>query len=399
MGEGFDAVAVAAPVLGGRCRIVVVAAPRGHPKGTMRDDEAMEVALAAGAAARRRTAPNPWVGCALVRDGEVIATGATEPPGRAHAEAVALARAGDTVRGATAFVTLEPCSHHGRTPPCADALIAAGITRVVAALEDPDANVAGSGFERLRAAGIEVTVGVGAERAARDLAPYLHHRRTGRPFVVAKVATSVDGRVAAADGSSRWLTSELARADAHELRADAQAVMVGSGTALTDRPSLTVRDAAPVPDNPPLRVLVDARGRVPALGPLFETELAPTMVVTTADAAPSAIDAWRAAGAKVEVVARAVNGDGVDLAEAFAVLGREGVLEVLVEGGGTLLGSMLAGEYAQRLVVYVAPLALGSRGTPALSFAGPDTIRDARRFHLASVRQLGADVRLDYERL
>ena len=365
----------------------------------MRDDEAMDVALAAGAAARRRTAPNPWVGCALVRDGDVVATGATEPPGRAHAEAVALARAGDAARGATAFVTLEPCAHHGRTPPCADALIDAGITRVVAALEDPDPNVAGAGFARLRAAGIEVTVGVGAQRAARDLAPYLHHRRTGRPFVVAKVATSVDGRVAAADGSSRWLTSELARADAHELRADAQAIMVGSGTALTDRPSLTVRDAALVPDNPPLRVLVDARGRVPGVGPLFETELAPTMVVTTADAAAGAVDAWRAAGAKVEVVAPAANGAGVDLGDALAVLGREGVLEVLVEGGGTLLGSVLAGEYAQRLVVYVAPLALGSRGTPSLSFAGPETIRDARRFHLASVRQLGVDVRLDYERL
>jgi diaminohydroxyphosphoribosylaminopyrimidine deaminase / 5-amino-6-(5-phosphoribosylamino)uracil reductase len=363
----------------------------------MRDDEAMQLARAAGAAVRRRTAPNPWVGCVLVRDGEVIATGATEPPGRAHAEAVALALAGERSRGATAYVTLEPCSHHGRTPPCADALIGAGVTRVVAALQDPDSHVAGRGFSRLRAAGIDVTVGVGADQAARDLAPYLHHRRTGRPLVVAKVATSVDGRVAAADGSSRWLTSELARADAHELRADAQAIMVGSGTALTDRPALTVRDVAIVPDHAPLRVLVDARGRVPAVGPLFEPALAPTLVVTTRAAAPGAVDAWRSAGAKVEVVAPATSGAGVDLGETLALLGSEGVLELLVEGGGTLLGAMLAGEHAQRLVVYVAPLALGSRGTSALSFAGPDTIRDAHRFHLASVHQLGADVRLDYE--
>jgi diaminohydroxyphosphoribosylaminopyrimidine deaminase/5-amino-6-(5-phosphoribosylamino)uracil reductase len=363
----------------------------------MRDDEAMELALAAGAAARRRTAPNPWVGCVLVSNGEVVATGATEPPGRAHAEAVAIARAGDRARGATAYVTLEPCSHHGRTPPCADALIAAGVTRVVAALTDPDPQVAGTGFDRLRAAGIDVTVGVGADQAARDLASYLHHRRTGRPLVVAKVATSVDGRVAAADGSSRWLTSEPARADAHELRADAQAIMVGSGTALTDRPTLTVRDVGLVPDHAPMRVLVDARGRVPAVGPLFETALATTLVVTTIDAAPGAVDAWRSAGAKVEVVARDASGTGVDLGETFALLGGEGVLEVLVEGGGTLLGSVLAGDHAQQLVVYVAPLALGSRGTPALSFAGPDTIRDAHRFRLGSVRQLGADVRLDYE--
>jgi len=363
----------------------------------MRDDDAMLKALAAGAAARRRSAPNPWVGCVLVRDGEVTGLGATEPPGRAHAEAGALALAGERARGATAYVTLEPCAHHGRTPPCADALIDAGVTRVVAALEDPDPLVAGTGFAKLRAAGVEVTVGVGAERATRDLAPYLHHRRTGRPFVIAKVATSIDGRVAAADGSSRWLTSELARADSHELRADSQAIMVGSGTALADRPSLTVRDVALVPDHPPTRVLVDARGRVPAIGPLFDAELAPTLVVTSGESAPGAIDAWRAAGAKVEVVAPAADGHGVDLDETLALLGREGVLQVLVEGGGTLLGGILAGDHAQRLVVYVAPLALGSRGASAMAFAGPDTIRDAHRYELGSVRQLGPDVRIVYE--
>jgi diaminohydroxyphosphoribosylaminopyrimidine deaminase/5-amino-6-(5-phosphoribosylamino)uracil reductase len=392
---------VVAPV-GREGRSLVVAAPRpaGKPEWnarTMHDDEAMQRALAAGAAVRRRTPPNPWVGCVLVRDGEIVSTGASEPPGRAHAEAGALRIAGDRARGATAYVTLEPCSHHGRTPPCADALIAAGVTRVVAALQDPDPKVAGGGFDRLRAAGIEVTVGIGGDQAERDLAPYLHHRRTGRPFVVAKVATSVDGRVAAADGSSQWLTSAGARADAHELRADAQAIMVGSGTALADHPALTVRDVDMMPDHAPLRVLVDARGRVPATGPLFDIGLAPTLVITTADAAPGAIDAWRAAGAKVEAVARASVGDGVDLGETFALLGREGVLEVLVEGGGTLLGSVLAGDHAQRLVVYVAPLALGTRGQTALSFAGPDNIQEARRFDLVSVRQLGPDVRLEYE--
>src|SRR4051794_22947866 len=354
----------------------------------MRDDEAMERALAAGVAVRRRTAPNPWVGCVLVRDGEIIASGATEPPGRLHAEAVALAGAGVGARGATAYVTLEPCAHHGRTPPCADALIAAGISRVVAALEDPDPRVAGAGFARLRAAGIDVTVGAGADSAARDLAPYLHHRRTGRPFVVAKVATSVDGRVAAADGSSRWLTSEEARADAHELRADAQAVMVGSGTARADRPAPPGRDVEVMPDHAPVRVLVDGRGRVPATGPLFDPALAPTLVVTTDAAAPGAIDAWRAAGAKVEVVARTAGGNGVDLDETFALLGREGVLGGLVEGGGPWRGSVVAGNHAQRLVVSVAPLALGARAQAPPAFAGPETIADARRFQLASVRQL-----------
>ena len=365
----------------------------------MRDDEAMERALAVGSTARRRTAPNPWVGCVIVRDGEVVGEGASLPPGSAHAEAGALTQAGERARGATAYVTLEPCSHHGRTPPCADALIAAGVTRVVVALEDPDARVAGAGLARLRAAGVTVETGLGAEAATRALAPSLHHRRTGLPFVVAKIATSLDGRIAAADGASRWITSEAARADAHELRADSQAIVVGAGTALADRPSLTVRGVDPEPGHAPLRVVLDARGRVPAEGPLFDTASAPTLVVTTADAAPGAIDAWRAAGAKVDVVAAAADGKGVDLDEALALLGREGVLQVLVEGGGTLLGSVLAGDHAQRLVVYIAPLVLGTRATPGLDFAGPGTIGDATRYELLDVQRLGPDVRLCYEPL
>jgi diaminohydroxyphosphoribosylaminopyrimidine deaminase/5-amino-6-(5-phosphoribosylamino)uracil reductase len=362
----------------------------------VRDEQAMEQALNAGAAARRRTAPNPWVGCVIVRDGEVVGSGATEPPGGAHAEIGALREAGERARGATAYVTLEPCCFHGRTPPCADALIEAGVARVGVAFEDPDPRVAGNGIAQLRAAGIDVTVGVGAERAARDLAPYLHHRRTGRAFVVAKVATSFDGRVAAADGSSQWLSSADARADAHELRADSQAIVVGSGTALADRPRLTVRDAEPAPRHAPTRVLLDARGRVPALGSLFDTDVAPTLVVTTAAAPASAVDAWRALGAKVESVAAAPGG-GVDLAETFALLGREGMLQVLVEGGGQLLGAVTRAGHAQRLVVYVAPLALGTRGTPAFAFPGPDALDHARRYNLAEVRRLGPDVRIDYE--
>jgi diaminohydroxyphosphoribosylaminopyrimidine deaminase/5-amino-6-(5-phosphoribosylamino)uracil reductase len=363
----------------------------------VRDDEMMAQALAASTAARRRSAPNPWVGCVLLRDGEIVGTGATQPPGGAHAEAGALAQAGDRARGATAYVTLEPCSHHGRTPPCADALIAAGVARVVVALVDPDPSVAGAGLARLRAAGVDVVLGVGERDAARDLAPYLHHRTTGRPLVVAKIATSLDGRVAAADGSSRWLTGDDARADAHELRADSQAIVVASGTALADQPALTVRDVAIAPQRPPLRVVLDARGRVPATGPLFDSELAPTLVITSPNAAPGAVDAWRAAGAKVETVAAATAGRGVDLGEALALLGREGVLQALVEGGGTLLGSVLTGEHAHRLVAYVAPLVLGTRGAPGYELAGPATLADAPRYALNDVRRLDADVRLDYE--
>ena len=250
-------------------------------------------------------------------------------------------RPGSTASGATAVVTLEPCAHHGRTGPCADALIAAGVRRVVVAIEDPDPNVAGAGVRRLRDAGVEVEVGVGADAATRLLSPYLFHRRTGRPYVVAKLGTSLDGKIAAADGSSQWITSPESRADAHELRADGQAIMIGSGTALADRPSLTVRGVALEPRVAPQRVLLDGRGRVPATGPLFDTTLAPTLVITTEAAPSGAVDAWCAAGAKVAVVAPGARG-GVDLDDAFAVLAREGAMQVLVEGGGALVGATLA---------------------------------------------------------
>jgi diaminohydroxyphosphoribosylaminopyrimidine deaminase/5-amino-6-(5-phosphoribosylamino)uracil reductase len=364
----------------------------------VRDEDAMAQALQVSAAARRRSAPNPWVGCVLVRDRVVVGEGASRAPGGAHAEAVALEQAGDRALGATAYVTLEPCSHQGRTPPCADALIESGVRRVVAALEDPDPRVAGAGFERLRAAGVEVVTGVGADAAARELAPYLHHRRTGRPFVVAKVAMSIDGRIAAADGTSRWITGDTARADAHELRADSQAIVVGAGTALADQPALTVRAVEHMPDRQPLRVALDARGRVPATGPLFDTDLAPTLVITTSAAPADAVDAWRSAGAKVETVAPAAGGSGVDLDEVFELLGREGVLQALVEGGSALTTAVF-GRYADRLVVYMAPVALGTTGVPVLANAGPESMRDAdmNRYSLVGVRQLGGDVRLDYE--
>ncbi len=365
----------------------------------MRDDELMGRAIALARGARRHTAPKPAVGCVIVRDGEIVGEGATEPsPRGSHAEAVALRVAGDRARGATVYSTLEPCDHHGTTPPCTRALIDAGVVRVVAAVDDPDERVAGRGYARLRGAGIDVVTGVGAHDAARDLAPYLHHRRTGRAFVTAKVATTLDGRVAAADGSSRWITSEPARADAHELRADAQAIVIGAGTALADHPALTVRGVDIMPLRPPLRVLLDARGGVPAEGPLFDTAVAPTLVITTEHARAGAVDSWRSAGAKVETVAPASTSErGVDLDAALALLGGHGVLHALVEGGGTLLGAFVTGGHTQRLVAYVAPALLGTDGLPAFAFPGPATIDGALRFELVDVTRVGPDVRLEYE--
>jgi diaminohydroxyphosphoribosylaminopyrimidine deaminase / 5-amino-6-(5-phosphoribosylamino)uracil reductase len=360
------------------------------------ESELIARAVTLGEHGRRTAPPNPWVGCVIVDEGGAIAgEGWHRRPGTPHAEAEALAAAGASARGGTAYVTLEPCAHHGRTPPCANALIAAGVRRVVVALEDPDPNVAGRGLARLRGAGVDADVGPGAVAARRSLAPYLHHRRTGQAWCLLKTAMSLDARTAAADGTSRWITGAAARADAHRLRAESQAVVVGAGTALADRPSLTARDVDPPAERQPLRVLLDARGRVPATGPLFDPALAPTLVVTT-DAAPaSAIDGWRAAGAKVETVPPAPG--GVDLVATLDLLGRHDVVQALFEGGSEVHGALLTAGLADRLVAYVAPLTLGPRARAAFPAPDPATLADARRWRLLSATLIGGDVRLEYE--
>lgn len=362
----------------------------------MHDDaELMARAVEVGERGRTSAPPNPWVGC-VIADAEGIAgEGFHARPGTPHAEVHAVAAAGARARGATAYVTLEPCAHHGRTPPCADALVAAGLARVVVGVEDPDPRVAGQGIARLRAAGIEVEVGPGAHLVAEHLAAYLHHRRTGRAHCLLKTATSLDGRVTAADGSSRWITGEEARADAHRLRAESQAVVVGSGTALADTPTLTARPADAPIARQPVRVLLDGRGRVPASGPLFDPALAPTLVLTTAAAPASAVDAWRGAGAKVELL-DAAPGGGVDLEGALMLLGAEGVLQAMIEGGPTLHGSLLARGLADRVVAYVAGRALGPGGRPTFDAPFPSALDDAPRLRLVGTRVLGDDVRLDY---
>jgi diaminohydroxyphosphoribosylaminopyrimidine deaminase / 5-amino-6-(5-phosphoribosylamino)uracil reductase len=363
----------------------VVAAEQGPDEAWM----GRAVTLAEGG--RGRTSPNPMVGAVLVRDGRVVGEGYHRAAGLAHAETVALAAAGEQAAGATCYVTLEPCAHHGRTPPCADALVAAGVTRVVAAMADPDPRVDGAGLARLRAAGVQVVTGVGAEAAATQNAAYLTHRRLGRPRVTLKAAASLDGKVAAPDGTSRWITGPAARADAHRLRAEADAVCVGAGTALADDPRLTVR-AGGHTGRQPLRVLVDAAGRVGTGGHLFDGEAA-TLVATTPTAPAAAVDAWKAAGAEVLVCKEAPA--GVDLEHLARALGERGVLELLVEGGPRLQASLWAAGLADRLVWYLAPLAIGGAGAPGLlGGAGAATLADARRLRLASVDHLGDDLRI-----
>jgi diaminohydroxyphosphoribosylaminopyrimidine deaminase/5-amino-6-(5-phosphoribosylamino)uracil reductase len=330
------------------------------------------------------TSPNPRVGAVVVRDGEVIGEGAHMGAGTAHAEAAALA--GVDARGATVYVTLEPCNHHGRTPPCAPLLVEAGVARVVAAVEDPDARVAGSGLAVLRAAGVEVATGVLAADAERLNRAYLHHRRTGRAFVSVKLALTLDGRMTAADGSSQWITGPGARTAVHARRLECDAVLVGAGTVLADDPRLTVRDV-PAPRQP-LRVVVDAAGRVPPTAAVFTEPAGGALVATTPGCPYDAQIAWKEAGAEVLVLPESHR--GVDLVALAEALGERGVVEVLCEGGPRLASSLLAAGLAGRLDLHYGPLVTG--GGLSLDGLGITTIGEALRFTTEDVTRAGDDV-------
>jgi diaminohydroxyphosphoribosylaminopyrimidine deaminase/5-amino-6-(5-phosphoribosylamino)uracil reductase len=325
----------------------------------MTDEAAMDRAIELAAGVRTTTSPNPWVGCVIVPgDGSgAWFEGATRPPGGAHAEIVALEAAGARAAGATLVTTLEPCSHHGRTPPCTDAIVAAGVARVVVAVEDPDVHVQGSGIAALRAAGIQVDVGRRAAEVRAQLAPYLKHRRTGRPWVVLKLAATLDGRTAAADGSSRWITGPEALADAHRLRAESDAVVVGAGTVRADDPSLTVRH---LPGRDPLRVVLGHAPPDAAVHPALE-----------------------------------LHGD---LGRVLDELGRRHVLQALVEGGATVAGAFHRAGLVDRYVIYLAPaLAGGDDGRPLLAGPGAATIDDLWRGRIVGLDRLGDDLRVELE--
>jgi diaminohydroxyphosphoribosylaminopyrimidine deaminase/5-amino-6-(5-phosphoribosylamino)uracil reductase len=323
------------------------------------DEALMREAMAAAKEARGRTSPNPWVGCVIVPEGEEpAAIGATQPPGGLHAEAVALAVAGDSAKGATVYVTLEPCSHHGRTPPCADALIDAGVRRVVIGVEDPDPLVRGRGAARLREAEVDVEVGVCQPAIAEQLAPYLKHRATGLPWVVLKLAASLDGRIAAPDGSSRWITGPLARADAHRLRAESDAVLVGAGTVRADDPALTVRHVPGYEADGPLRVVLGQAHADARVQPALE-----------------------------------VSGD---LPDVLRRLGKRGVVQLLVEGGATVAHQFHHAGLVDRYVLYLAPALFGGDDArPAFTGPAAATVEDVWRGRIVSVEQLGPDLRVE----
>ncbi len=357
----------------------------------MSDLAHMRAALALARRNLGATWPNPSVGCVIVKDGRVAGRGWTQPGGRPHAEAEALRRAGAAARSATAYVSLEPCSHHGRTPPCAEALIAAGIARVVAAGEDLDPRVSGSGLARLRDAGVAVETGLCAEAAAELNAGFFCRVTKGRPLVTLKLATSVDGRIATASGQSRWITGPAARERAHLLRATHDAVLVGTGTALADDPLLTCRLPG-LEDRSPVRIVLDRTLRLPAMLRLFAgARETPSWVVTSAAADP----ARRAALEKLGVAVIAVEPDatgGLDLAATLCALGDKGLTRLLVEGGGGLAASLLRAGLVDRLVWLHAPLLIGGDGIPAVAALGLDALDRAPRFAPMATETVGGDL-------
>ena len=362
-------------------------------KGTVGDDELMRRAIDLARHGVGSVSPNPPVGAVVLdASGAVVGEGWHRRAGEPHAEVHALAAAGARARGGTLVCTLEPCAHVGRTPPCTSAIEAAGVARVVIGVRDPNPAVDGRGIARLRDHGIEVTEGVLASDAGRLIEAFAKHVRTGMPFVTWKVASSLDGKVAAADGSSRWVSGEAAREDAHHLRAASDAIVIGSGTAAADDPSLTVRHGV-AGARPPLRVLVDGRGRVAADGRLFD-RAAPTLVATTHAAGSAAGESWRRAGA--EVVEFEGRDGRVDLTALFAFLGKRDVQSALLECGPTLAWAAVEADLVDRVVVYLAPSLIGGAGAPtALGGTGFAPITAARRLVVDGVERIGEDVRVE----
>lgn len=356
---------------------------------TDRDTDMMRAALTLAARGLGAVWPNPAVGCIIERDGRILGRGRTMQGGRPHAETMALDMAGEMARGASAHVTLEPCAHHGRTPPCADALIAAGIARVSVALTDPDPRVAGRGIARLRAAGITVGTGILADEAARVNAGFLKRVTRGLPHVTLKLATTLDGRIATSTGESRWITGPEARRRVHLMRAQSDAVLVGSGTALADDPRLDVRDLGPI--GAPVRVVFDTSLRLDSgARMLSDAGSQPVWLVHGADADAEKMALLQALGAVLLGVPMVAG--RIDPKAALAALAEQGITRVFCEGGGMLAAGLITAGLVDSLVVMQAGKLIGADGTPALGPLGMTSLAAAPRFDLERVEQLGADV-------
>ena len=374
----------------------------------------MALALSLARKAVGSVSPNPPVGAVLVRDGEVVGEGYTQPPGQAHAEIVAIRQAGPRARGATLYTTLEPCNHQGRTGPCSEAIIEAGVVEVHSAVLDPDPRVNGSGMSRLSEAGIAVSTGEMAGEASRLIEAYAKLVTTGTPFVTAKFAMSLDGKIATRTGSSQWITGEEARAYAHRLRAASDAVMVGINTVLADDPRLTARDGSGAAlDRQPLRVVVDSRGRMPREARLLG-EPGSTLIVVggaggsqgfggrgwipafagkTIDGLFRSSETPSQARPGVETAAMPGADGMVDLKALMSHLGEREIASVVVEGGGVLLGSLFDGGLVDKVCAFIAPVVVGGAGAPSpVAGEGVELIGDALRLSDVKVRTLGGDI-------
>ncbi len=332
---------------------------------TSTDSEHMAAAIEAAWSSRTLSPPNPWVGARLVTASGEVFTGSTRRPGHNHAEREVLNAAGDAAQGATVYTTLEPCNHTGRTGPCTEALIEAGVARVVVGVLDPDPQVAGTGQAALEAAGIEVVVGVEQAEVEAQLAPYLHHRRTGRPWVVLKLAATLDGRTAAADGTSQWITGAEARRDAHVVRAESDAILVGAGTVRLDDPSLTVRDVVASDGQPPREPLRVVLGSAPA-----EAKVQPCRMMT------GALDA------------------------ILDELGADNIVQLMIEGGAAVAGEFWRRNLVDHVVLYLAPALMGGDdGAPLFRGLGAAGIGDLSRGRIERFTQVGDDLRIDFRPL
>ncbi len=361
------------------------------PSDRFFDLRSMRAALALARRGLGAVWPNPAVGCVIVNKSRVVGRGWTQPGGRPHGETEALGRAGEAARGATAFVSLEPCCHWGRTPPCTDALIAAGIRRVVVALEDPDPRVAGEGVRRLRAAGLDVDTGLCKPEASEINAGFFCRLRKGRPLVTLKLASSLDGRIATGRGESQWITGPPARERAHALRAAHDAIMVGTGTVLADDPQLTCRLPG-LAGRSPVRVVVDRHLRIPPTTRLIsDARAVPTWVLTLPSADPARRQVFLCAGATVIDIDPGPDGDG-SLEAALAALGERGITRLLVEGGGQLAAAFARTGLIDRLVWVHAPMLIGGDGIPAIAEFGLEMLSEAPGFARLSTETVGDDV-------
>jgi diaminohydroxyphosphoribosylaminopyrimidine deaminase/5-amino-6-(5-phosphoribosylamino)uracil reductase len=350
----------------------------------------MRRAVQLGDAGLGTTSPNPSVGCVLVRDGAVIGEAYSAPAGGPHAEVRALEQAGELARGATAYVTLEPCSHFGRTPPCADALIAAGVDSVCVAILDPDKRVSGEGVAKLRAAGIGVSVGDGEAAARLSLEFHIKHRTTGLPFVIVKFAATLDGKIAATSGDSRWVAGDEARAWAHAFRTKVDAIMCGVNNVLLDDPQLTARPGGEPSERQPLRIVADSRGRTPLDARVLGAG-GKTLIATTDDSPKEWRRAVEALGAEAAVLPPDTSGR-VDMEALVRTLGARDVTSLLVEGGGVLHASVFAAGLVDKVHAIIAPKIVGGSAYPAVAGEGVAHMSDALRLDDVEVERLGDDV-------